>query len=83
MLPPTQRLDVVLIKTSFDVLDHETRLANLRVAHHPHLDHHAAGKVSAKIRMSKKALGISPILFVTRSLAIVFGSDILTISGRR
>jgi hypothetical protein len=30
----TQRLNVVLVKRAFDVLDHERRLANLRVADH-------------------------------------------------
>jgi hypothetical protein len=38
----TQRLNVIFVKTSFDILDHKTCLADLRVAHHPNFDHHAA-----------------------------------------
>lgn len=33
-----QRLDVVLVPAALDVLHHQARLADLRVAHHAHLD---------------------------------------------
>lgn len=36
----TQRLYVVLVPATFDVFHHETRLADLRVAHHADLDDH-------------------------------------------
>ncbi len=34
----TERLDVVLIKAALDVLDHQARLSDLRVAHHADFD---------------------------------------------
>lgn len=38
----TQRLDIVLIETALDILDHQTRFPNLRVTDHSDLDHDAA-----------------------------------------
>lgn len=35
----TQRLNIVLVETALDILDHQTCLADLGVAHHPDLDH--------------------------------------------
>lgn len=37
----TKCLDVILIKGSFDVLDHQAGLSYLRVADHSDLDHNA------------------------------------------
>lgn len=39
---PTQRLDIILVKTTFDVFHHETCLSYLRVSNHADFDHHAA-----------------------------------------
>lgn len=37
----TQRLDVILVKTPFHILHHQTCFADLRVAHHPNFNDHA------------------------------------------
>jgi len=34
----TQRLDIILIKTPFDVFDHQARLSDLRVPYHAYFD---------------------------------------------
>lgn len=36
----TQRLDIILVKATLDILDHQTCLPDLRVPNHPDLDHH-------------------------------------------
>lgn len=38
---PTQRLDIIFVETALHVLDHETRLAYLRIPDHPDFDDHA------------------------------------------
>lgn len=45
-----QRLDVVLVPAALDVLDHERRLANLRIAHHADLDHDVVAAVGLVAR---------------------------------
>lgn len=37
----TQRLDIVFIETALDILDHEARLAYLRIPDHSDFDNHA------------------------------------------
>jgi hypothetical protein len=49
----TKCLYIIFIKGSLDVFDHETRLANGRVANHADLDHDTA---SAHLRKSKPVL---------------------------
>lgn len=37
----TERLNIVLVETALDILDHQTCLSYLRVTDHPDLDNHA------------------------------------------
>lgn len=55
-----QRLDVVLVPAALDVLDHERRLANLRIAHHADLDHDVVAAVGLVARAG-------PVVVVRRS----------------
>ena len=45
----TQGLDIVLVEGTLDVFDHQTRLADLRVADHADLDHHAVVRRAAVV----------------------------------
>ena len=47
----TERLNVVLIPAALDVLDHQARLSDLRVAHHAHLDHNTALRLLVSMRL--------------------------------
>jgi hypothetical protein len=50
----TQRLNVILIKTSLHILDHETRFANLRVPDHSDLYHDARDGQRRKGQMNER-----------------------------
>ena len=36
----TQRLDIILVKATLDILHHKTCFADLWITNHPHFDHH-------------------------------------------
>lgn len=40
----TERLDIVLVETALDILDHQTCFSYLRVTDHPDLDNHTVGR---------------------------------------
>lgn len=40
----TERLDIVLVETALDILDHQTCFSYLRVTDHPDLDNHTEEK---------------------------------------
>ena len=46
----TQRLNVILVKTSLDVFDHQTRLPDLRVSYHADLYNDTVGEENVSER---------------------------------
>lgn len=64
----TQRLNIILIEAAFDVLDHQTCLANLGIAHHPDLYDDAAKR---KLRGSHVSKTLSYLFFPSSLSPIV------------
>ena len=68
----TQRLDVILVEASLDILDHETGLADLRVTDHADLDDDAAGPHAQTSDCASRAATRVPVLLV-----VTFGEGVL------
>jgi hypothetical protein len=59
----TQRLDIILVPTPLDVLDHQRRLANLTVSQHTHFQNDTVGERHVSASTHQKENEISFHLF--------------------